>query len=230
VKTKLKISDLIRNSVNKRLKAWKQTESVFGKIHHRNDWGGSQSISGTGSEDTQTKQLVRRLPYVLQNLEVTSILDIPCGDFNWMQRIDLGGISYIGADIVGPLIAENERKYTVEGRRFCQLNLIMDALPRVDFILCRDCLVHLSLPDITAALRNIAKSRSTYLATTTFPGRGANPDIKTGGWRPLDLQAYPFYFPQALTIINEGCTETGGIYSDKSLAIWRVSELLFTTQ
>jgi hypothetical protein len=95
----------------------------------------------------------------------------------------------------------------------------------VDLILCRDCLVHLSLADIDAALKNIARSGSTYLAATTFPGRGVNPDIKTGGWRPLDLQAHPFYFPEPLAIINEQCTEAAGLYADKSLAVWRVIDL-----
>jgi hypothetical protein len=108
---------------------------------------------------------------------------------------------------------------------FRQLNLVMDVLPEADFILCRDCLVHLSIADIVAALRNIAESEANYLATTTFPGRKTNIDIKTGGWRPLNLMAAPFHFPQPLTIIKEGCTEAGGAYADKSLAIWRIGEL-----
>ena len=225
VKTGLTIFDQLRNGINKRRKAWKQTEGVFGKIYRRNDWGSNQSISGTGSEEIQTKELVRRLPGVLRTLEVTSVLDIPCGDFNWMQHIDLAGINYAGADIVGPLITKNEREYAAEGIRFYQLNLIIDTLPRADFVLCRDCLVHLSNADVTAAVKNVAKSGSVYLAATTFPGRGVNRDIKTGGWRPLDLQAHPFCFPEPLAVINERCTEAGGIYADKSLAVWRVIDL-----
>jgi hypothetical protein len=220
-----RIVGLLRNSVNKRRKAWKQTERVFDKIYRRNDWRSNQSASGTGSEDSQTEQLVRCLPRILHDLGVTRILDIPCGDFNWMRHVDLGGIDYTGADILAPLIAENRKRYGGEGRSFRQLNLVMDVLPKADFILCRDCLVHLSLADIAAALRNIAVSEATYLATTTFPGRKANIDIKTGGWRPLNLLAAPFHFPQPLKIIEEGCTEAGGAYADKSLAIWRVGEL-----
>jgi hypothetical protein len=38
------------------------------------------------------------------------LLDIPCGDFNWMKLLNLG-VDYIGADIVGELIAENRRRF-----------------------------------------------------------------------------------------------------------------------
>ena len=95
----------------------------------------------------------------------------------------------------------------------------------MDLVLCRDCLVHFSLADITAVLGNVAESAPTYFAATTFPGRGTNRDIKTGGWRPLDLQAGPFFLPEPLVLINERCTEAGGVYADKSLAIWRVADL-----
>lgn len=220
-----KIAVFLRNSVNKRRGAWRRTERVFAKIHHRNDWRSNESASGTGSEDNQTKELVRCLPRILRDLGVGSLLDIPCGDFHWMRRVELAGIFYTGADILDSLIAENRKKYGADGRVFRQLNLIMDILPRADFVLCRDCLVHLSLADIAAAVRNVANSGSTYFAATNFPGRGTNIDIKTGGWRPLDLRADPFHFPQPIAVIEEGCTEAGGAYADKSLAVWRVSEL-----
>jgi hypothetical protein len=36
--------------------------------------------------------------------DVKSLLDIPCGDFHWMRRVNLQGLSYVGADIVRELI------------------------------------------------------------------------------------------------------------------------------
>lgn len=35
---------------------------------------------------------------------VRSVLDIPCGDFFWFKEIKLDLDSYIGGDIVAPLI------------------------------------------------------------------------------------------------------------------------------
>ena len=60
------------------------------------------------------------------------MLDIPCGDFYWMNRVDRGDVNYLGADIVRDLIRENKRKYEKNGLRFQTLNLITDRLPTVD--------------------------------------------------------------------------------------------------
>ena len=92
-------------------------------------------------------------------------------------------------------------------------------------ILCRDCLVHLSYDDIFRALRNIKASGSTYLLATTFVSRVTNFDCKTGSWRVLNLEKPPFLFPSPLRLVTENCTENGGIYADKSLALWRLNDI-----
>jgi len=33
---------------------------------------------------------------LFEELEISSILDIPCGDFNWMKEINLDKYKYIG--------------------------------------------------------------------------------------------------------------------------------------
>jgi hypothetical protein len=95
----------------------------------------------------------------------------------------------------------------------------------VDVIFCRDALVHFSFSDVFRALDNIISSNSTYLITTTFVDRNKNTDILTGQWRPLNLQAHPFDFPAPIATIDERCTEGDGSWGDKSLGVWRISEL-----
>jgi hypothetical protein len=92
-------------------------------------------------------------------------------------------------------------------------------------ILCRDCLVHFAFDDVFRALRNIAGSGAAYLVTTHFAGDRDNRDIVTGEWRPLNLERQPFHFPRPLRVITENCTEDHGIYADKSLGVWRISDL-----
>jgi hypothetical protein len=54
----------------------------FKKIFANNEWGGSESRSGTGSSLDITKRLRMELPFLFLKYDIKSILDIPCGDFN----------------------------------------------------------------------------------------------------------------------------------------------------
>lgn len=201
------------------------TEQIFTDIYRRNWWGGTVSVSGTGSALEQTRVIAQELPGMLKVLGVSSLLDVPCGDFHWMSMVPLDGISYIGGDIVLPLIEKNREAHQRSGIAFRRMDLLTDTLPRADIIMCRDGLVHLSNADIFQAIRNFVQSGSEYLLTTTFADRKRNDDILTGDWRPLNLEAPPFHFPQPLRLINEECTELDGAYPDKSLGLWRLADL-----
>jgi hypothetical protein len=111
--------------------------------------------------------------------------------------------------------------YADARHRFLVLDLTRDELPPADLLLCRDCLVHLSYPDSRRALANVVRSGIPYLLATTFPAAAVNEDIVTGDWRMINLEAAPFCFPPPLQVLNEGCTEAGGLFADKSLGLWR---------
>ncbi|MEI7508918.1 MAG: class I SAM-dependent methyltransferase, partial [Flavobacterium sp.] len=186
----------------------------------------SESVSGSGSEIKQTQTLVNELNKLFLELNIKSVLDLPCGDFKWMQKVDLSKIDYTGADIVEDLINNNKKKYqNDENIKFLVLNLITDSLPKSDLIIVRDCLVHLSFKDIHNAIKNIKNSGSKYLLTTTFTNYHPNLDIVTGNWRPLNLQEKPFNFSTPMLIINENCTEGNGVVKDKAMALWDINEI-----
>jgi hypothetical protein len=63
------------------------------------------------------------------------------------------------------------------------------------------------------------------LLTTTFTSQRPNRDTSRGEWRTLNLELPPFNFPKPLRVINEKCSEAGGAYWDKGLALWRLSDL-----
>ena len=200
-------------------------EDVFTSYFAGNTWGGKQSVSGQGSDAEQTRIVVRELGVLVRELAIRTLLDVPCGDFHWMKDVDLGATSYIGADIVADLIEQNQLRYGGDRVRFEKRNLLEDSLPKVDMIFCRDCLVHFSYDDVFRALRNICGSGSTYLLTTSFPGRRRNQDIVTGQWRPLNLEVAPISLPAPERIMDEGCTENDGAFRDKALCLWRVDDL-----
>ncbi len=206
----------------------KPLAEIFQQIHDSSAWNvvTTESVSGEGSTMEQTATLRAELPSLLQKLGVRTFLDLPCGDFNWMQHLDLTGIRYLGGDIVAALVERNNDRFGNEkNRQFLHLNLLADPLPACDLLFCRDCLVHLSLADVQAALANIRRSGITYLATTHFHDEPENTDILTGGWRPLNFFKAPFHFPEPLTEINEKCTEMDGAFADKCMVVWRLGEV-----
>src|SRR5271166_1903390 len=128
---------------------------VFTDIFKNKLWGSSESVSGTGSQLSQTRHLRAELPLLLRELNIKSILDLPCGDFNWMKLVELGGITYIGGDIVSDIVERNRKLYETRNRKFEHIDIISSSLPETDAVLCRDCLVHFPHADIFAALKNI---------------------------------------------------------------------------
>jgi len=214
------------------------TEAVFANIFATNTWGSKESVSGAGSELQNTAQVIRELPLLLRELRVQHLLDAPCGDFNWMQHVDLAGIDYHGADIVDTLVQRNSERFAAPGRRFTKLDILSDALPTVDLVFCRDCLFHFSHADVFRALRAFVDSRSTWLLTTTFNYRALprNGDIATGGWTALNLELPPFGLPPPRRLIIEGNVTESIVYNtpngqyqfpqnDRCLGLWLLEDV-----
>jgi len=198
----------------------------FRRIHETNLWGAADSVSGLGSEADATAVLRNELPLLLRELGVTSLLDAPCGDAGWINKTDLGA-AFIGIDIVPDLIAAlRERAGRGEiGGDYRLADITRDPLPRADAILCRDCLVHLSFANIARAIANFRRSGATWLITTTFPDWHDNLDCEDGDWRALNFERAPFSWGSPVTLLNENCMEAGGGWRDKSLGVWRLSDI-----
>jgi hypothetical protein len=198
----------------------------FERIHETNLWGADTSVSGVGSELDATAAIRERLPGLLKELGVRSLLDAPCGDYRWMASLDLDLDRYVGMDIVPSIVAALQQRYQGDARRgFVLADMTRDALPRCDLILSRDCLVHFSFATLGSALRNLKASGATWLLTTTFPELERNEDVEDADWRPLNFERAPLNWPAPAEIINERCTEADGAYADKSLALWRLGDL-----
>ena len=197
----------------------------FARTYATNYWQSDESRSGIGSSLAQTREVRAALPLLLRDLDVRSILDVPCGDFNWMQQIDLTGMDYLGGDIVSSLISSNIERYGNSKRTFIVLDLVTTIPPKADLVLCRDLLVHMPFRDIARALQNIRRSGAHWLLATTFCDRERNEDLETRDWRPLNLERPPLRFPQPQRLIVENCTQNEGLYRDKALGLWSIRDL-----
>ena len=196
------------------------TAETFRQIYQSNHWGASER-SGAGAAIDQAGTVLVQLARLIEQLDVRTLLDVPCGDFAWMRHLR-ADVDYIGGDVLPELIAANERQWGTPTRRFATIDLLKDDLPAADLLLCRDCLVHFSLNDIATALRTIRRSGCRWLLTTTFTECATNEDIVTGDWRPVNLERAPFNLPAPERILNEQCTEGGSTFADKSLGLWRI--------
>ena len=196
---------------------------IFGKIYLKNGWIGNESVSGPRSDVERCESIINAISKLFTDFHIETVLDIPCGDLNWIQHVDFGSVEYIGADIVPELINDNFEKYESTGMKFVVLDIMQDQLPKCDLILCRDCMVHFSFENIKKTVTNIANSGAEYLLCTTFTNTDReNKDIETGHRRALNMQSAPFYFPAPLNVIKE---DVIGEFADKSLGLWNIGDL-----
>ncbi len=194
-------------------------EAIFSRIYLRNEWADPESVSGRGATLARTGVIRGSLPALLESVGARTLLDAPCGDFNWLRHVDLRGVEYTGADVVPELVERNRQAHGGAGRSFIVLDITRDCPPRSDVILCRDCFIHLSFRDIRAAVANFKRSGSTFLLATTHSTVGENTDIPSGGWRSVNLLLPPFNFPPPERLLTEDA-EAG-----KQLGMWRLEQL-----
>jgi hypothetical protein len=197
----------------------------FSVVYEKNIFDGKVSRSGNGSDDIQTQIIQKVIPGIVSEFGVKSFLDAPCGDWFWMQKVTLPATSYLGVDIVNDMIESNKKRFGNTMVDFKCVNLVEDDLPRADLIFSRDCLVHLSFDDALKIISNFKRSGARYLLTTTFSERKQNEDLGKGFWRTLNLTKEPFYFPEPLRLINEGCTEGNSMFADKCLGLWLLDDI-----
>lgn len=197
---------------------------VFQRIYSENYWADDESVSGSGSSSYSTKNIKRDLPKIIEKFGIKSILDIPCGDFKWMSEIPLdSSVKYIGADIV-PDIIENLNSSVHENREFVVLDARNGQLPKVDLIICRDLIFHMSFENGLKSLSNFKKSGSTLLLTSTHRLKGgiSNKDIEDGDFRKIDLRKGPYNFPTPIAVIYENRLLG---QPKKMLTLWRIKDL-----
>jgi hypothetical protein len=199
---------------------------IFTDIHNTNQWKSAGTLSGPGSELTETEDVRNFLPLLIERLGVKIFLDAPCGDFFWMQHVDLGSCKYIGADVVAELVSRNQTNFGSESRDFIVANLMRTPLPKADLILCRDCLIHMSFRDATTTIANFKRSGSKYLLVTTDTSVTANYPIATGEYHQINVELPPFSMGEPIELLRDRRNAARGedlIDSSKALALYRLN-------
>jgi SAM-dependent methyltransferase len=198
--------------------------AVFTDIYARDIWRlGGESASGPGSRRDQTQVLRAELPSLLARLRIRRLLDVGCGDFNWMREMELPVDLYIGVDVVADVVKTNQERYPRPGRRFQVGDLLRDPLPPADLVLCRDVLIHIPNEELPVALNAIIATGARYLLAGTFIEREETIPIELGDWRPLNLERPPLCLPPPMKTILETPDVPG--FEDKRLGLWDLGRL-----
>ncbi len=175
-----------------------------------------ESWCGEGSYVENTEEVRQFLQSTLDKYDTKSMIDIGCGDMNWMRLTDLSGVDYTGYDLDERFIENN--RVLFPHLTFEHADVRGYKWPQVDLIFCRDLLIHLKHQDILKLLAAFKESGSRYLITTTYDDETTNVDFTPRqksfrytrvqrASRKLNLPLDPFLLGEPIEFIRENNTE-----------------------
>jgi len=168
-------------------------------------------------------ELQEELSFVFSKYNIKSVLDVPCKNFDLMNKAGLDGIKYMGGHEDESIVDAHRR--THPSSDFFNLNIVESQLPKADLVFCRDLFGHLTNENTIKALNNILNSGSKYLLSTTLTRWDFNEaPTDDGGWYCINLLIKPFYL-RPIYLINEDCQEGYPYYNDKCLVLFDVSKM-----
>lgn len=174
-----------------------------------------RSLSGKGSDiGIATKESIKFLADVIKEFNITSMMDIPCGDANWQfESWETDSINiYVGADVSTLIIDANKKRYKHHSNKyfvpwdFSTCPIPKYSLPGMqerhnfDLLHVRDVLQHLPLSVGARSSKNILQSGVKYIISTTFPKSTNKVKRNEVGWdvnpaHANNLALPPYNFP-----------------------------------
>lgn len=200
----------IKNKINLTILKFKprlDSNEIFNNIYEQRLWGKEENnnrlFSGEGSFDSDlTEKYIKAIKSLLVNFDNPSVLDLGCGDFEVGKHFIPYVSNYIAADVSSMMIEQNKKRFADTDVNFVHLDGSKDQIPKVDIILLRQVLQHLSNDDIENMLKNITLSGAKCLCVTEhlpidekFVSNIDKPTgvgIRLGLGSGIDVEKYPF--------------------------------------
>lgn len=162
---------------------------AFSAIYERNTWGAG---SGVGSMREHVQPYVVMLQRFLRDYEIASVVDLGCGDWQFAQLIDWGGVQYLGLDVVEDVVEANRAKFATDSIDF-DVARFGKPLPPADLVVCKDVLQHLPLAFVSHYLSEFRKRYEHVLVTNdVYPDEWTNVEIAAGAGRAIRPDLEPF--------------------------------------
>ena len=145
-----------------------------------------------------------------------------------MSKINLDDYKYLGCDLVEQVIKDNNLKYkNFKNVSFSEFDLVNDDISiynNFDFLMIRDCLVHLEESQIRKILNKIFKSKIKYIALTSYDIEQNNINPQKGDrWRPINFLIEPYKLKKPFYKLDDFNHFNSG-EKQKKLLIWKIDE------
>jgi SAM-dependent methyltransferase len=168
--------------------------------------GNRESASGPGSYVDNTQEVRCMIRDLVVNHNIRSILDLGCGDWNWMKLIitelqDDYTLMYEGWDASDKLIKQLNLNHENSKTKFYKKDIITDEYPSdIDLIICRDVLFHMRSDLVKLVLKKIKTSNAKLFLSSTYNTikNSVDHDLKENnnieGWffHPINLDIEPY--------------------------------------
>ena len=144
---------------------------------------------GPGSSLDFAQEMTAALHVIIGELkrylgtERIRLLDVPCGDLQWMSRFlqTRSDIDYTGIDIVSNVIEHHRSMFADRGWKFLNLDIVSQSINVTDYdlIMTRQMTQHLVHTDVIRILHKFSNvtmlhRRPAFLLATTYPNTAYN--------------------------------------------------------
>jgi len=195
----------------------KKFQFIYDNFLWNNHENAGESRSGAGSILKNTAEIRKAIVEITSKYGMTNMLDISCGDWNWMKEIANNLPDYTGLDVVPSAIMENKNNYERENIKFINIDALTFLKKcknkQFDLILARHTLEHLPL-SYNLQLVNEIRRCSKYALINSKNIDTDNITEQVGGYAPINLLLTPYFeiLGEPIIKIDDRCmSEASGI-------------------
>ncbi len=164
-------------------------KNIFTEIYEKNIWGGG---SGGGSSVDATKSFILFLQEFLNQKDIKSVIDFGCGDWNSTHLINWKSINYIGLDVVGSVILDNQKKYKSENINFKEISGKEDVSKfSADLLIVKDVLMHWCNEDIIEFINAAIPNYKYIILIDISVNANSNRPNTSPNFQPLSYKEFP---------------------------------------
>ena len=156
-----------------------------------------ETACGRGSTIKNTQEIREFLPKLIDDYKIESMLDLACGDCNWISSISLN-CEYVGQD--------NDLEHLMKADKLmpdCVFDLadVEEISQPYDLIMARHVFQHLPTDKVVRTLDKMRERSKYYLVTSHNVPR--NVKLPPSKFRPLNMGLEPFNLKPDLVLQDE---------------------------